>query len=97
MTKLERNLETVHRGKLVNHPDIEIITKFNAEIRGIYNYYRLANNVSVLGKFAHIMEYSMYKTFACKYRTTVRKIIDRYSDNGSILCSVSDESGHEKV
>ena len=74
--------KTVHRGKLVNHPDIEIITKFNAEIRGIYNYYRLANNVSVLGKFAHIMEYSMYKTFACKYRTTVRKIIDRYSENG---------------
>jgi len=72
----------VHRGKLVNHPDIEIITKFNAEIRGLYNYYRLANNVSVLSKFAHIMEYSMYKTFACKYRSTVSKIIDRYSLNG---------------
>lgn len=66
----------------INHPDIEIITKFNAEIRGLYNYYRLANNVSVLSKFAYIMEYSMYKTFACKYRSTVSKIIDRYSHNG---------------
>lgn len=74
--------KTIHRGKLVNHPDIEIITKFNAEIRGLYNYYRLANNVSVLGKFAYIMEYSMYKTFACKYRSTVKKIVSKYSRNG---------------
>ena len=74
--------KTVHRGKLINRPDIEIITKFNAEIRGLYNYYRLANNVSVLNKFAYIMEYSMYKTYACKYRSTVRKIIDRFSRDG---------------
>ena len=74
--------KTIHRGKLINHPDIEIITKFNAEIRGLYNYYRLANNVSVLNKFAYIMEYSMYKTYACKYRSTVSKIIDRFSRDG---------------
>lgn len=74
--------KTVHRGKLINHPDIEIITKFNAELRGLYNYYRLANNVSVLNKFAYIMEYSMYKTYACKYRSTVSKVIDRFSQDG---------------
>ncbi|WP_423719692.1 group II intron reverse transcriptase/maturase [Anaerotruncus colihominis] len=68
--------KTIHQGKLINHPDIEIISKFNAEIRGLYHYCQLAHNVSVLGKFAHIMEYSMYKTFACKYRATVSKIID---------------------
>lgn len=73
--------KTIHRGKLVNHPDIEIITKVNAEIRGLYNYYQLANNVSVLNKFAYIMEYSMYKTFACKSRTTVKKIVAKYSRN----------------
>lgn len=74
--------KTIHRGKLINHSDIEIISKFNAEIRGLYHYYQLAHNVSVLGKFAHIMEYSMYKTFACKYRSTVSKMIDKYSRNG---------------
>lgn len=74
--------KTIHRGKLVNHPDIEIITRFNSEIRGLYNYYRLANNVSVLNKFAHIMEYSMYKTYACKYRSSVKKIVCKYSKNG---------------
>ena len=74
--------KTIHRGKLINHSDIEIISKFNEEIRGLYHYYQLAHNVSVLGKFAHIMEYSMYKTYACKYRSTVRKMVDKYSRNG---------------
>lgn len=85
--------KTIHRGKLINHPDIEIIAKFNAEIRGLYNYYRLANNVSVLSKFAYIMEYSMYKTYACKYRTTVSKIIDRYSHNGVFTVPYETKAG----
>lgn len=85
--------KTIHRGKLINHPDIEIIAKFNAEVRGLYNYYRLANNVSVLNKFAYIMEYSMYKTYACKYRTTVRKIIDRYSRNGVFTVPYETKAG----
>ena len=85
--------KTIHRGKLINHPDIEIIAKFNAEIRGLYNYYRLANNVSVLSKFAYIMEYSMYKTYACKYRTTVRKIVDRYSHNGVFTVPYETKAG----
>jgi group II intron reverse transcriptase/maturase len=88
--------KTVHRGKLINHPDIEIITKFNAEIRGLYNYYRLANNVSVLNKFAHIMEYSLYKTFACKYRSTVSKMIDKYSRDGVFAVPYSTKAGMKK-
>lgn len=48
--------KTVHRGYLMNNQDIEIISKFNSKIRGIYNYYRLAQNVSTLDKFTHIMK-----------------------------------------
>ena len=72
----------LHRGELMNRTDIEIISKVNAEIRGMYNYYQIAENVSVLDKFFFIMEYSMYKTFAAKYRTTVSKTIKKYSKNG---------------
>ena len=66
--------KTVHRGNLTSRPDIEIISKFNSEIRGIYNFYRIAQNVSTLDKFYNIMKGSMLKTFANKYRTTVSKI-----------------------
>jgi len=37
----------------------------------LYNFYRLALNASVIGKFAYIMEYSMYKTFANKYKKSI--------------------------
>lgn len=85
--------KTVHRGYLMNSQDIEIISKFNAEIRGIYNYYRLAQNVSTLDKFSHIMKKSMYKTFAGKYRTTVSKIKDKYMRDGVFGVEYSTKDG----
>ena len=83
----------IHRGFLTNKPDIEIINKFNAEIRGLYNYYRLAHNASIIGKFAYIMEYSMYKTFACKYKKSVRFIINKFSKNGEFSIPYYTKSG----
>ena len=49
--------------------DLEIISQYNAEIMGFYNYYSIANNSPVIDLFYHIMEYSMYKTYAAKYTT----------------------------
>ena len=68
----------LHRGELVNQSDIEILTRYNAEVRGLYNYYSIANNAFHIGQFANIMKYSMYKTFACKYKTNVHEIKRRY-------------------
>ena len=36
--------------------DLEILNQYNAEIRGLYNYYRLANNVSVLNNDMKILK-----------------------------------------
>ena len=68
----------LHRGELVNQSDIEILTRYNAEVCGLYNYYSIANNAFHIGQFANIMKYSMYKTFACKYKTNVHEIKRRY-------------------
>lgn len=46
----------LHRGALMYLDDVAIISKFNSEIRGLYNYYRLAINVSNLGKFHWMMQ-----------------------------------------
>lgn len=59
----------------------DIVRRYNAQILGIYNYYRLAGNVSVLNKFRYVMEYSMYKTFAAKYQITVTKAKLKYTRN----------------
>ncbi len=72
----------LHRNNLIRLDDLEILSTYNAEIRGLYNYYRIANNASVLNKFKYVMEYSLYKTFASKYRKSKGKIINKYSING---------------
>jgi hypothetical protein len=51
--------------------DLEIISQYNAEIRGFYNYYSIANNSSFVQSFSYILEYSMYKTYALKYQTSI--------------------------
>lgn len=68
----------IHRPYLKDCDDLEILTTYNAEIRGLYNFYKMASNVSVLNKFKYVMEYSMYKTFANKYKSSVSKIITKY-------------------
>ena len=68
----------LHRGKLVNQRDIEILARYNAEVRGLDNYYSIANDSYKIGRFANLMKYSMYKTFACKYKTNVHEIKRRY-------------------
>lgn len=70
--------EPVRRTRLLHLDDLEILNQYNAEIRGLYNYYRLANNVSVLNNYFYVMRYSMLKTFAGKYRTHISKIIQKY-------------------
>ncbi|MBG9587685.1 reverse transcriptase domain-containing protein [Cytobacillus firmus] len=72
----------MHRAYLISYDDLEILSIYNAEIRGLYKYYKLANNVSVLNKHYFIMKYSMLKTFANKYKTSVKKIIKKYNVNG---------------
>lgn len=72
----------VHRPYLVHNDDLEIIRTYNAEIEGYYNYYRLASNVHVLQSFRQTMKYSMIKTYANKYKSTVSKTINKFSING---------------
>lgn len=68
----------IHRNCMLNNDDLEILNQYNSEILGIYNYYRIANNVSVLNDFYYIMSYSMFKTFAAKYKTHISCIRRKY-------------------
>ena len=71
----------LQRDNYIFLPVHEMVQKYNAQIRGIYNYYRLASNVSVLNKFRYVMEYSLYKTVAAKYRITMTKAKLKYTKN----------------
>lgn len=70
--------EPVHRNRLIHLDDLEILKQYNAEIRGLYNYYKIANNVSVLNNFNYVMKFSMFKTFGAKYKAHIGKIRNKY-------------------
>ena len=68
---------------LIFNDDLEILDSYNREIVGFYNYYSIANNCAhALNNFSYIMEYSMYKTFAGKYKCRTREVNKKYRKNG---------------
>ncbi|HEY5586068.1 MAG TPA: reverse transcriptase domain-containing protein [Ruminiclostridium sp.] len=83
----------IHRGKLINNTDVKIVSTYNAEIRGLYNYYCMANNATVLSNFYYIMEYSMYKTFAAKYKISMPQAITKFSKDGDFVVNYPVKNG----
>lgn len=82
------------RSYMRNLDDLEIISQYNSEIVGFYNYYSIANNSPVIDSFYNIMEYSMYKTYAGKYSTSKKKIIAKYKKNGVFAIPYTNKRGY---
>ena len=71
-------LEPVARLPLLRHTNLEIVMIFDAELRGLCNYYFLASNYRSLNYFSYLMEYSCLKTLAGKHKCKLSKIYDKY-------------------
>jgi len=80
-TKGYGNYETakaIHKKEWTQSSDAEIILAYNAELRGLANYYALAlNTKTVMHKLAHVWRVSLLKTLANKHKTSVNKIAKR--------------------
>jgi len=79
-------LYPIHRGALVTMTDLEILTIYNDELRGICNFYCMASNFSKLGYFAYLMEYSCLMTLVYKYKSTLPKIRNERKDGKGGWC-----------
>ena len=71
-------LEPVARVNLTRNTDLEIVTTYDAELRGLCNYYFLASNYRSMNYLSYLMEYSCLKTLAWKHRCKLSKIYDKY-------------------
>ncbi len=71
-------LYPVARVELTRNTDLEIVTTYDAELRGLCNYYFLASNYNDLNFFSYLMEYSCLKTLAWKHRCKLSKIHSKY-------------------
>jgi hypothetical protein len=68
----------IRRTERIVNTDFSIVAQFQAEFRGVAEYYRLAFNRHRLGYLKHVMERSLTKTLARKYRITVPQVYRRY-------------------
>lgn len=76
----------VERRALVQLSSLEILMIYNAELRGICNYYGLASNFHRLNYFSYLMEYSCLKTLAAKHKSKISKIKERFKDGKGGWC-----------
>jgi hypothetical protein len=77
------------RPDLLYFPDHEIVRIYNWEIQGFYQYFLIADNVSVLNDYYYIMKYSLLKTLAGKHNCSVRKIMQKYYHGGRFRINFS--------
>lgn len=75
----------------------DIVAQYNTEIRGFYNYYAIANNISDIGNsFGYIMEYSMYKTIAQKLNLTMVQAKLKFLRDKKFIVPFKDAKGATK-
>lgn len=65
-------------GKFLFLSDYEIVNRFNSVLRGIMNFYNMAENRSHLAETVHILEYSLAHTLAAKHRMSLAKVFRKY-------------------
>ena len=91
-----------HRNDLIHDSDYSIVDRYQAEFRGVIQYYLLAVNVSHFGRLQWVMQQSLAKTLAAKHKTPRRKLIRRYkstvqTEHGERAClQVVEQQGNGK-
>ena len=80
-----------HRGERLYDSPYSIVHQYQAEFRGIANYYRLAVNLDYLSHLRWVMEMSLAKTLAGKLQISVPQVFRRYKT------TIQTERGPRKV
>ena len=86
-----RRGKPIHLPQLMLNNDYTIVAQYQAEYRGLVQYYQMAYNLSTLNYLKYTMETSLAKTLANKYKTTVTKIFRKYGK------SIQTKEGKRKV
>lgn len=74
-----RHGKPVHRGRWVENSVYSLFMQYQQEYRGLVEYYRLAYNLATaFPRLKWVMEQSLAKTLAKKFRVSVRTIYRRY-------------------
>lgn len=94
--QLER-MKATPRLELTKLSDAEILSTYNAELRGYANYYAMAKNVKTeLKMLFYIAHTSCVKTLAAKHKTKCTTIFSKMKQKGSLILRY-ESNGKAKV
>lgn len=80
LDKYMKNNRPIYRAELLNLSDFEIVQTYGNELRGIVNYYSLAENVGGMFNYVkHMAIRSAARTLAYKHKTSEAKMLKKYS------------------
>ena len=77
-SKYMKRGKPIQRAERLSDSDFTIVAQYQAEYRGVVQYYLRAFNVHRLWKLHRVMKLSLAKTLADKHRSSVRKMIRKY-------------------
>jgi len=90
-----------HKAELLGDADHTIVTRYQSVLRGIYNYYCMATNVSQrLHPIRHYLEMSLTKTLASKHKCSVNDIYKKFGRKDTAthcLMVITPRSGKEPL
>ena len=99
-----RNGKPTHLAVRIHDSPFSIVEQYQAELRGIVNYYRRATNLDALNHLRWVMETSLAKTLAAKLKISVSQVFKRYkttiqTDDGprKVLMVKADEPGERPL
>jgi hypothetical protein len=76
--KYMRNGKPTYLMQRINDSAYSIVAQYQTEYRGVVQYYRMAYNLHQLSRLKGVMEISLVKTLAKKYKTSLKRIYQRY-------------------
>jgi hypothetical protein len=82
--KYQKHGKPIHRQELTNNTEYSIVAQYQAEYRGLVEYYQLANDIHRLNRLRWVMQRSLIKTLATKLKISGQKVRDKYSTNWTV-------------
>jgi len=65
---------------LIHRSDTAIVQFYNAQLQGLYSFFRMSANVSrYMGQLRHVMEYSCLATLAAKHQISITMVKQRFA------------------
>jgi len=91
-------LKARHRRYFVDSSVLEIVLAYNAEMRGLATYYRLAYCVKFsLRKLHFLWQSSLLKTLSCKLRRSVNQVAQHLKVGGRLALRLKAEGRKERL